>query len=470
MILLWTSNMKIIFILCLSILTLIACAGSETPIAIDATETPPNMESITSTKSTGFQSETPIAIDATDTSPNMESITSTKSTGFQSDSSSINTPDNVCVLTDEHKVNDSKTISFNNYKKSLVNLWFEQEDKITRIPDIEGALTEVRNGPFQTLYLEALIDFHDKHHIDHKDKLKKDDLENLNEFQNSLCLAKHKQGTIRKMMINMQILTTFDLDDSFGWHPSSFEPFPYIETEKVIKSPSPPGLEHYTKYITASGVIIVGGDKVPDAAILDAKRNVDYMLSARPEYHQLLRDNETRISLFGGPGSTGTAGELPEWEGDNDEPGGFSAGVLDPAMTANADWLCYDGNINVGGNPVIHEMVHSLNHIVFESINETYFYERIQKLAIDGVTSGRLKPYEQHIEHREQNVSDRIGEFWAMTVEGYIMNREKFKDFPYDTRENIKKYDPNLYKLITRYFPKDDDWEYCSAYKDGADF
>ena len=115
-------------------------------------------------------------------------------------------------------------------------------------------------------------------------------------------------------------------------------------------------------------------------------------------------------------------------------------------------------------------MVHSLNHIVFESINETYFYERIQKLAIDGVTSGRLKPYEQHIEHREQNVSDRIGEFWAMTVEGYIMNREKFKDFPYDTRENIKKYDPNLYELITRYFPKDDDWEYCSAYKDGVDF
>ena len=196
MILLWTSNMKIIFILCLSILTLIACAGAETPIAIDATETPPNMESITSTKSTGFQSETPIAIDATDASPNMESITSTKSTEFQSDSSSINTPDNVCVLTDEHKVNDSKAISFNNYKKSLVNLWFEQEDKITRIPDIEGALTEVRNGPFQTLYLEALIDFHDKHHIDHKDKLKKDDLENLNEFQNSLCLAKHKHGTI----------------------------------------------------------------------------------------------------------------------------------------------------------------------------------------------------------------------------------------------------------------------------------
>ena len=57
MILLWTSNMKIIFILCLSILTLIACAGAETPIAIDATETPPNMESITSTKSTRFQSD-----------------------------------------------------------------------------------------------------------------------------------------------------------------------------------------------------------------------------------------------------------------------------------------------------------------------------------------------------------------------------------------------------------------------------
>ena len=47
-----------------------------------------------------------------------------------------------------------------------------------------------------------------------------------------------------------------------------------------------------------------------------------------------------------------------------------------------------------------------------------------------------------------------------MTVEGYIMDKENFKNPPYDTRDSIKKVDPELYELITRYFPTDD-WDFC---------
>ena len=42
------------------------------------------------------------------------------------------------------------------------------------------------------------------------------------------------------------------------------------------------------------------------------------------------------------------------------------------SMTANSGWLCYPGNPDRGGDPVIHEMVHTINHIVFEDINEVY--------------------------------------------------------------------------------------------------
>ena len=41
------------------------------------------------------------------------------------------------------------------------------------------------------------------------------------------------------------------------------------------------------------------------------------------------------------------------------------------------------------------------------------------------------------------------------------MNRPDFKNPPYDTKESIKQNDPELYDLIARYFPKDDDWVYC---------
>ena len=57
-------------------------------------------------------------------------------------------------------------------------------------------------------------------------------------------------------------------------------------------------------------------------------------------------------------------------------------------------------------------------------------------------------------------MSNYIGEFWAMTVEGYMMDKKDFKNPPYDTRDSIKKVDPKLYDLITRYFPTDP-WEFC---------
>jgi hypothetical protein len=58
--------------------------------------------------------------------------------------------------------------------------------------------------------------------------------------------------------------------------------------------------------------------------------------------------------------------------------------------------------------------------------------------------------------------SDLVGEYWAITVEGYIMDREGFKD-SHDTREWIEENDPGLYELITRYFPTEPwpDGKFC---------
>ena len=45
-----------------------------------------------------------------------------------------------------------------------------------------------------------------------------------------------------------------------------------------------------------------------------------------------------------------------------------------------------------------------------------------------------------------------VGEYWATTVEGYLMDMEGFKN-SHDTHEWIKENDPELYDLIVRYFP-----------------
>ena len=73
--------------------------------------------------------------------------------------------------------------------------------------------------------------------------------------------------------------------NDWSGHASKWEPFQYIETgPTIIEAPSPTGLEHYTKYITGGGVIIVGGNDVSDEVFLAARESVIYMTSARPDF------------------------------------------------------------------------------------------------------------------------------------------------------------------------------------------
>lgn len=55
---------------------------------------------------------------------------------------------------------------------------------------------------------------------------------------------------------------------------------------------------------------------------------------------------------------------------------------MDATITVNAEWLCYPGNKSIGGNPLYHEMAHSLQHIIFESTYDLFFMKDYQNLLI----------------------------------------------------------------------------------------
>ncbi len=284
------------------------------------------------------------------------------------------------------------------------------------------------------------------------------------DYYASLCDAYEGRGTLRPVVIHLDKLLWGETGNGWPGHALRWKPFEYIDTgPNVVEAPSPEGLEHYTKYISGAGVIIVGGADVPDEAFLAAREAIIYMTSARPEFREILKAQQTRISLF----ASGDTSVLPEYSTEN-EPGGFAMGMTDTSMTASAEWLCYPGNWNTGGNPVIHELAHTINHVVFEELNEIYFYERIYVLAQNAIDTGLLAPFEQHLEPgEEQDNSHLVGEYWAMAVEGYIMDRSGFKD-SHDTRDWIQENDPLLYDLITRYFPTEP-WTYCPGVEDHLD-
>jgi len=273
----------------------------------------------------------------------------------------------------------------------------------------------------------------------------------------ALCNLEDGSGNLRHLRVAAQNAIG-DISD-FGGMAINTRNFPYIETgRKVIDSPSPEGLEHYTKYTTGGGIIIVGGDRIPDAALLASRDYVEYMTSATPEWRKIFRDYSTRISLFEGSTST-----LPEFPGV-DEPGGFAMGLNDAAMTANYEWLCFPGNVDIGGNPVIHELAHTIEHIIFEDQNDSYFFSRIGPMAEAAIDRGIYGNFKQNLpEGEEQNLSHLIGEYWAQTVEGYVMNGgPEFKNSHY-SHDWIQENDPELYKLITRYFPTEE-FDYVGSY------
>jgi hypothetical protein len=316
-----------------------------------------------------------------------------------------------------------------------------------------------RNGPFGTWKQEA-FESHlgrfrpapfDAVRIDPHDIL----WENYMSWRETVCGAISGEGTISDSMVAYSRFMRHRTDwlgNAVHW-----TVFPYVETgSAVIAAPSPTGLEYYTKYITGGGVIIVGGPDVPDGAMLQARASVIYLTSARPEFREVLRDSHSRISLFVGESTA----VLPEYR-DTDESTGFAQGMTDASMTANADYMCYPGHVDVGGDPILHEMTHSLNHLVFEQINETYFYERVYALALESIEAGRLAGFSQDLEEGvEQDSSHLVGEFWAIAVEGYLMDRAGFKD-SHSTRAWILEHEPKLYDLITRYFPTEP-WEFCT--------
>ena len=334
-----------------------------------------------------------------------------------------------------------------------------QIDKYSYVLDEKNI---ARNGPFSTWIYEMLLEYSKKFKPSKFNFVKFDEVEvtlgSYLEYKNKLCDTYQNQkfnGTLRHLMIDIDDLLNHRND--WPGHASKWEPFPYIETgPNIINSPSPKGLEFYTKYITGGGVIIVSGPEIDDEALLQARKSSVYMTSKMPGIREILKDNQVRISLF-----TSIAGSLPEYTGE-DEPGGFAMGMTDASMTANATWLCRPGNYDAGGDPVIHELVHTINHVVFEQINETYFYKKIYKIAENSINKGMFDTgYTQNLEEgQSQNITHFIGEFWAMTVEGYMMDKDDFKNPPYDRRESIKKIDPELYELITKYFPIDK-WDYC---------
>ena len=295
---------------------------------------------------------------------------------------------------------------------------------------------DTRYGPFLYWIYENTSSFLLKYQ---PRSLSKHQSKKLNILLNRLCFVKRtKTGQRGYVLALIDFLNSIrNLGDYINeGHALLWKDFPYIDTgHKVIAAPKIKDLEYYKKYTSTSGIMIVGGEDISDEAMLAARIMVEYQLSERPDLHALIQTNKLRVSLF-----SNNSCELPEFTTYCDE-GGFAMSETDATMPVNASWLCYPGNKNIGGNPLFHEMAHSLQHIIFESTNDQYFYQTLPNL-ID-------QAYERQLVEQDFPA----GEVWAVAVEGYMMDGGVAYKASYSSRLMIKNKHPEMFDLITKYFP-----------------
>ena len=335
--------------------------------------------------------------------------------------------------------NSPTLVNKNNFFETLINKIENSLQNSKYFPNYE----DTRYGPF----LHWIYEDSSNYVRSHKPKnLKPTQAEKFNILLNKLCFVQLTKTGQRSYLL--AVIDFLDSIENLGdfineGHALLWPDFPYIHTgNKVIQAPSLEGLELYKKYTSTSGVIIVGGKAISDKAMLAARKMLEYQLSERPDLHPIIRLNKMRVSLF-----KRSTCELPEFHTYCEE-GGFAMSETDATMPVNASWLCYPGNKNIGGNPLYHEMAHSLQHIIFESMNDLEFYELLPDL-IDQAYERKIVPEDFP-----------AGEVWAVAVEGYMMDGGEDYKSSYSSRDFIKREHPEMYDLIVKYFPKSPT-DYC---------
>jgi alpha-glucosidase len=211
----------------------------------------------------------------------------------------------------------------------------------------------------------------------------------------------------------------------------------------------------YKKFTEAKGFPIVSSDKVSDAALIEAADIVNHMLADREDVREALIKNKIRLAIMA---PTEMTTDIPEhsdltpkdyWDR---RARGLGATRRRPAVSgAEENLLNLKGDRYRTENILIHEFAHTIHTMGLNTIDPK-FDEKLRERYKTALDQGLWK--------NTYAATDR-GEYWAEGVQSYFDTNAPpgrvHNDV--DTREELAKYDPELFKLIDEVF-KQTTWRY----------
>lgn len=233
-----------------------------------------------------------------------------------------------------------------------------------------------------------------------------------------------------------------------------------VQADKAYKITSPPKElkldSFYKKYSNVNGIHIVSSNRVPDSAFVKACEIIDFMTNGLPEevLSQMAKVN-TRVGIMARYEGTTDIPEHAQLANDTTlnwdvRARGLGGTLRNPLTTcAEENLLCYQIDKYHAEDILIHEFAHTIHGVGIAPLDNT-FNNLLQEKLDAAMESGLYK---------NTYAASNIWEYWAEGVQNWFnvnaeLENPDGKHNWVNTREDMKEYDPDLYKIVGRYFPE----------------
>jgi len=232
-----------------------------------------------------------------------------------------------------------------------------------------------------------------------------------------------------------------------------------IDTPAITAPPAELGLDpFYKKYMNVNGIHVCSSWRVPDSCYYAAYITIKAMTEALDkEVMDSLLAHNTRIGIMARYEGTTDIPEHAHLASDTAlnwdlRARGLGGGREHPFSTcAEENILAYQIDKYHAEDILIHEFSHTIHMAGLVRVNPEINRE-LQASLDSAIAEGKY-----------QNVyaATNIAEYWAEGVQNWFnVNAEVNKDDgdgkhnKINTREEMQRYDPRLYAIISRYFPE----------------
>ena len=210
----------------------------------------------------------------------------------------------------------------------------------------------------------------------------------------------------------------------------------------------------YKKYMDANGIAITASWRVPDSAMVQAWRILKFMTGDLPKpVLDAMVKKHTRVTVMARYEGTTDVPEHAHLAADTTLNWDLRArglgGDLELPLTSCAEenLLAYQIDKYHAEDILIHEFAHSIHLIGIVQVDTT-FNAKLEKLLNQAVAKGK---------YANTYAKTDIAEYFAEGVQDWFnVNAEApkadGKHNQLNTREELKKYDPDLYELLSHYF------------------